>query len=56
MVILFAVYMAVFIVNDRVRFLQRQGRDFFSSSSRPDQFWNPPILISNGYRGLFLWG
>jgi hypothetical protein len=26
---------------------------FFNSARRPDQFWGPPNLPSNGYRGLF---
>jgi hypothetical protein len=26
---------------------------FFSSARRPDRFWDPPNLLSNGYRGLF---
>jgi hypothetical protein len=29
---------------------------FFSSSSRPDRFWSPLSLLSNGYRGFFLQG
>jgi hypothetical protein len=24
---------------------------FFFSPRRPDQFWSPPSLLSNGYRG-----
>jgi hypothetical protein len=27
--------------------------EFFSSPSRPDRFWSPPSLLSNGYRELF---
>jgi hypothetical protein len=26
---------------------------FFSSPQRPDRLWSPPILLSNGRRGLF---
>jgi hypothetical protein len=26
------------------------------SSLRPDRFWIPPSLLSNGYQGLFPWG
>jgi hypothetical protein len=29
---------------------------FFSSQHCPDRSWGPPILLSNGYRGLFLRG
>jgi hypothetical protein len=25
----------------------------FSSPGRPDRFWGPPNLLSNGYHGLF---
>jgi hypothetical protein len=27
-----------------------------SSPQRPDRLWGPPSLLSNGYRGTFLWG
>jgi hypothetical protein len=29
------------------------GSRMFFSSRRPDRFWSPPNLLSNGYRGLF---
>jgi hypothetical protein len=28
------------------------GARIFSSPSRPDQFWDPPSLLSSGYRGF----
>jgi hypothetical protein len=28
-----------------------RGWEFFSSPPRPDRFWNPPSLQSNGYQG-----
>jgi hypothetical protein len=28
------------------------GSRIFSSPRRPDRFWGPPSLLSNGYRGL----
>jgi len=31
------------------------GTGTFSLLFRPDQFWNPPILLSSGYRRLFPW-
>jgi hypothetical protein len=32
-----------------------RGWEFFSSPPHPDQVWNPPIFLSNGYQGLFHW-
>jgi hypothetical protein len=29
------------------------GPRLFSSPRRPDRFWGPPSLLSNGYQGLF---
>jgi hypothetical protein len=28
-----------------------RGKRFFSSPQRPDRLWDPPSLLSNGYRG-----
>jgi hypothetical protein len=36
----------------RSKFESRRGKNV-SSSRRPDRFWGPPSLQSNGYRGLF---
>jgi hypothetical protein len=34
-----------------------RGWEFLSSPPRPDRFWGPPSLLSNGYQGgLFPWG
>jgi len=30
--------------------------EFFSSPLYPERLWGSPSLLSNGYRGLFLWG
>jgi hypothetical protein len=32
-----------------------RGWEFFSSPSRPDRLCRPPSLLSNGYKGFFLW-
>jgi len=32
------------------------GWEFFSSPLCPHQIRDPPSLLWNGYRGLFLWG
>jgi len=29
--------------------IPKRGREFFSSSSRPDRIWGPPSLLSSGY-------
>jgi hypothetical protein len=34
----------------RVR-ISAEARDFFSISRRPDRFWGPPSVLSNGRRG-----
>jgi hypothetical protein len=34
-----------------VRFRVPVGARNFSSPRRPDRFWGPPSLLSNGYRG-----
>jgi hypothetical protein len=33
-----------------------RGWEFFSSPPRPDRFWGPSSLLSNGYQGFFPWG
>jgi hypothetical protein len=33
-----------------------RGRGFFLSPLCPDQLWDPPSVLSNGYRGSFLGG
>jgi hypothetical protein len=40
-------------VGVRVLVGSRMSR-IFSSPRRPDRFWGPPSLLTNGYRGLFL--
>jgi hypothetical protein len=35
---------------------RRGGWEFFSSPPRPERFWCPPSLLSNGYQGLLPWG
>jgi hypothetical protein len=34
-----------------VRFPASEGREFFSSPPHPDQLWDPPSILSSGYRG-----
>jgi hypothetical protein len=31
-----------------------RGKRLFSTPQRPDRFWGPPSLLSNGYPGMFL--
>jgi hypothetical protein len=38
-------------LDGRVRFPAVQ--DFFFSQQRPDRLWGSPIVLSNGYHGLF---
>jgi hypothetical protein len=33
-----------------------RGKIFTTHRKRPDWICGPPSLLSNGYRGLFLWG
>jgi hypothetical protein len=41
-------------LDDRgVRVRVPMGSRNLSSPRRPDRFWGPPSLLSNGYRGLF---
>jgi hypothetical protein len=41
-------------LNDRVVGVRLPvGARIFSSPRRPDRFWSPPSLLSNGYRGSF---
>jgi hypothetical protein len=56
------VFMAWFLVKHRDNFAYGlddggsspgRGWEFFSSPPRPDRLWDPPSLLSNGYRRLF---
>jgi len=40
----------------RLVFDSRAVTDVVSSHPRPDGLWDPPGLLSNAYRNLFLWG
>jgi hypothetical protein len=43
-----------YVLNDwEVEDLVPVGSRIFSHPRRPDRFWGPPSLLSNGYRGLF---
>jgi len=38
---------------DYRRSILDRSREFFPSPPRPDRFWGPPSLLSNGYRLLY---
>jgi hypothetical protein len=38
---------------DRLGSIPGRGKRFFITKQRPDRLWDPPSLLSNGYRGLF---